>query len=213
MGGVGAVAGERRVIRVAMVHGPGAPEQDGVSDYTQNLLTVLADVAVEAVGVPVTCGGGRPLRNVAEATRRIRAVRPDLVHVQFAPSAYGFLPLPGLLPVLLPRALPVVTTVHEYGWWAVPARVPAPVWRFLEGLGAWDRETWRLVPVSRTVVVTNPSHADLVRRRWGTCPVEIPLAPNVERDGAVRDARQVVRRRLGIGPDSSSWSSSGSCTR
>jgi glycosyltransferase involved in cell wall biosynthesis len=121
------------------------------------------------------------------------------VHVQFAPSAYRFSGLPGLLPLLLPGP-PLVTTVHEYGWWAAPRWVPGPVWRPAEALRLWDRETGRLVPASRAVVVTNPAHAALVRRRTGSRPVEIPLAANVADAGAAPGGRARVRRRFGL-PD------------
>lgn len=194
--------GER--IRVAMVHGPGLPRHDGVSDYVAHLLEALAGVEVEAVGVPVRPSApGRWLAATVDAARSVRRLRPDLVHVQFAPSAYRFSAVPGLLPQLLPSAPPLVTTVHEYGWWAAPGWVPGPLWRPVEALRLWDRETGRLTPASRTVVVTNPAHAAQVSRRTGRLAVEIPLAANVVDHGAPPDVRAAVRRRLGLPADAS----------
>lgn len=172
--------GER--IRVAMVCGPARPDQDGVSDYVSRLVEALSEVDVQVWPVPVRrAAADRPgwWPAVRRAARTVRALRPDLVHVQFAPAAYRFSGLPGLLPLLLPAGTPLVTTVHEYGWWATPGWLPSAVWRPLERAGWWDRETGRLVPASATVLTTNHGHAVQVRHRTGRQPAEVPLAPNV----------------------------------
>lgn len=167
-------------LRVAMVQGPGRAEEDGVSDYVARLASALAGVDVEAMRVPL---------------------RPDLVHVQFAPAAYRFSVLPGLLPLLLPGSTPLVTTVHEYGSWAAPGWLPQRLWRPVERAGWWDRETARLVPASSRVVATNRRHAEQVRARTGKRPVEVPLAPNVDVHPLPPGARDRVRRRFGVIPD------------
>ncbi|GAA1809150.1 glycosyltransferase family 4 protein [Planosporangium flavigriseum] len=195
-----------RRVRVAMVHGPGSPDHDGVSDYVHRLMTVLARVDVEALPVPVRPGGTGWLPATASAAATIRRHRPDLVHVQFAPAAYRFTGVLGVLPVLLPPTTPLVTTVHEYGWWSAPGWVPAAVWRPLERARLWDRETGRLVPASAAVVVSNQQHATRLRMRTGKCPTEVPLAPNVDDHftgghAAGPGARDGVRRRLGLAPD------------
>jgi glycosyltransferase involved in cell wall biosynthesis len=194
-------------VRVAMVCGPAPPERDGVSDYVRRLVAVLAGVGVEAVPVPVCpmrTAGVSPERWLA-ATRRaadtVRRLRPDLVHVQFAPSAYRFSALPGLLPLLLPATPPLVTTVHEYGWWAAPSWVPEPVWWLAERARVWDRETGRLVPASAAVVVSNPQHGARLQARTGKSPTEVPLAPNVDDQPADPGVVEGVRRSLGLAPD------------
>jgi glycosyltransferase involved in cell wall biosynthesis len=121
--------------------------------------------------------------------------------VQFAPSAYRFSPVPGLLPLLLPPTTPLVTTVHEYGWWAAPGWVPDSVWRPLERARLWDRETGRLVPASAAVVVSNPQHAARLQARTGKNPTEVPIASNVDDHQPGPGARDGVRRRLGLAPD------------
>jgi glycosyltransferase involved in cell wall biosynthesis len=186
-------------MRVAMVHGPGSPQQDGVSDYVAHLVAALDESGTDAVGVPVRPPApGRWSAAAVEAARTVRRLRPDVVHVQFAPSAYRFSARPGLLLPLLVGGRPLVTTVHEYGWWSAPRWVPGPLWRPVEALRRYDRESGRLVPASRAVVVTNPAHAALVRRRTGRPAVEIPLAANVADAGpATGDG---VRTRLGL-PD------------
>lgn len=170
-----------------MMQGRDEPDRDGVADYVGNLSRALgaAGVLVERV----------VLDRLVAAARRVRAMRPDVVHVQFAPSAYGFSPRPGLLPDLV--GAPVVTTLHEYGWWSAPAWVPDRLWRPVERRGWWDRETWRLVPKSAAVVVTNPGHARVLAGRLGVEAERVPLAPNVPDLGA-KEPRERSRRRLGV---------------
>jgi glycosyltransferase involved in cell wall biosynthesis len=197
-------SGER--IQVAMVHGPATPDHDGVSDYVAHLLPALARVGVEAVPVPVRPEPSTAWMSATAAVARVvRQLRPDLVHVQFAPAAYRFSVAPGLLPLLLPRRTRLVTTVHEYGWWAAPGWVPNLLWRPLELTRWWDRETGRLVPASVVVVATDPGHAAQLRRRTGKRPVEVPIAPNVDGRSETRRARlaarREVRKRYGLAPE------------
>lgn len=184
-----------------MITGPAPARLDGVSDYADRLAGALDDLGVEVAAVPLRPPApGRWLAATVAAAQAVRRMRPDLVHVQFAPSAYRFSALPGLLPRLLPPGTPLVTTVHEYGWWAAPGWMPGAAWRPLERLRLWDRETALLVPASRAVVVTNPDHGAQVLRRTGRRPVLIPIAPNVDRAGCP-PPRGETRRRLGVGED------------
>ncbi|MCO1656184.1 glycosyltransferase [Pseudonocardia humida] len=176
-----------------MLQGRADPARDGVADYTRLLGAALVDagVDVEAVTVP----GSLP--SVLRAARRLRRMRPELVHVQFAPSAFGFAPWVGLLPDLVDA--PVVTTLHEYGWWAAPKRVPPGAWRALERRGRFDRESWRLAPRGAARVTTNAGHAAALHARLGRDAVTIPLAPNVP-DAGPAD-RHRTRERLGVPAD------------
>ena len=173
-----------------MVQGRADPERDGVADYARHLCAALTATGVEVVPVPVS--------EPKEAATRLRALAPDLAHVQFAPSAFGFSARPGLLPNLV-RDLPFVTTLHEYGWWASPRWVPGALWRPLERAGWWDRETWRFAPRSSALLTTNEGHARVVRERLRRTAVRVPLAPNVPDLGPAD--RLATRRRLGIAPD------------
>ncbi|GAA2717264.1 glycosyltransferase family 4 protein [Micromonospora olivasterospora] len=193
---------DERPIRVALLHGPGRPDADGVSDYVARLARALAEVGVDATAVGVCPDGGTsPARWWAacgRAARQARRLRPDLVHVQFAPAAYRFSRVPGLLPLRLPRGVPLVTTLHEYGSWAAPGWLPGPLWSIVERGGRWCRETGRLVPGSGAVVVTNPAHAAAVRARAGREPVHVPIAPNVtDRPGAATEGLR-LRAELGL---------------
>ncbi len=162
-----------------------APERDGVADHVRLLAAHLAPAGVEPLvaaagaGAPYSLASRWDAAGVAAAGRALAALEPDVVHVHWAPSAYGFRGAVGLLPLALPRGLPVVTTMHEYGGWARPARLPAGLWPRVERHG-WDRETLLLGPRSAAVVVTNEGHARTVRERLGREPTLLPLGPNVE---------------------------------
>lgn len=173
-----------------MVSGEADPARDGVADYVRHLTAALREADVDVVPVPVL--GPR------EAAERLRAVKPDLAHVQFAPSAFGFSARPGLLPDLV-RGLPFVTTLHEYGWWSAPRWLPGGIWRPLERIRVWDRETWRFVPRSSAVLTTNAGHSRVLQERFGRRAVQVPLAPNVTDLGPAD--RDETRRRLGVPVD------------
>ena len=188
------------------MHGRADPSLDGVADYTARLARALAEHGVDVVDVPVDPGP----RGTAAAARAVRAAAPDVAHVQFAPSAFGFSGWPGALPLLLGR-LPLVTTLHEYGWWSWAPRVPAAAWRPLERRGLLDRETGRLVPAARAVLTTNDAHGSALRERLGIGSRPAPLLPNVDAPGpddpvvadpaAATADRRATRRALGIADD------------
>ena len=176
-------------MRVAMVQGRADPGRDGVADYTRHLTAALVESGVDVVPVP--------FEGLLATARRVRHSAPDVVHVQFAPSAFRFSARPGLLPDLV-RA-PVVTTLHEYGWWSAAPWVPDRAWRALERRGWFDRETGRLAPRSAAAVTTNSGHAHALQDRLRRDAVPVPLAPNVADHGPVD--RDAVRDRLGVPRD------------
>ena len=173
-------------MQTALVVGRDDPRRDGVADYVHRLAAHLPDHGVQPVVVEA---GGR----VAAAARELRRRRPDVVHVQVAPAAYGFSPAVGLLPALV--GAPVVTTLHEYGWWSWPARVPDRLWRPLERARAWDREAGRLTAGAAAVLATTPGHAAAVRDRMGVTARVVPIGPNITRVHADRGA---TRRSFGL---------------
>lgn len=176
---------------VALVCGTYAPERDGVADHVRRLAEHLPATGWSPHVVSTTGG-------IRRAARRLAAA--DVVHVHFAPSAYGFSPRVGVLPALLRQ--PVVTTLHEYGWWCWPARVPDRAWRLAERPGWWDRETGLLAPRSAELVVTDAGHAAAVTARLARRPRVLPLGPNVlPTDAPAAGARAELRARLGLRPD------------
>lgn len=144
--------------RVALVRGSADVRHDGVADYVAHLVDALCACGIDAVPVDVTSVAG---------------VRADVVHVQYAPTAYRVTPgrvaaLPGVV-----GGVPLVTTLHEY----------EP-----------DGEADALLPASSAVVVTNATHAAAVRERLDRPPDVIPLAPNVcgRPGGRARDGSTLV---------------------
>lgn len=204
-------------MRVALVAGALQADLDGVADYVLRLAGELraagAAVAIAYADPATTPSPPGAFRVGAAwsptAIGRAAAVlrRADIVHVQFAPSMYGFRAGVGALPLAL-AGVPIVTTLHEYGWWRW-APLPAALWHPFERVRLVDRETGLLVPRSRRVVVTNPAHRAAVGARFGArSGVEvIPIAANVPVDDKVegadgrRASRRRVRAELRIDPD------------
>lgn len=91
----------------------------------------------------------------------------------------------------------MVATLHEYGWWRWPERLPEAVVAPLERRGWWDRETLRLSVAADGLITTNPTHEAVVRERLGAHPPlrVVPIAANVT--GGV--GRCDARLRLGLG--------------
>lgn len=197
-------------MRVALVAGGLRPQLDGVTDYVVRLADELR-VAGARVRI-VHCGPAdasfvRGSIRVGDrwnpwTIRRAAAVlrAADVVHVQFAPSMYRFRGAIGGLPLAVP-GVPVMVTLHEYGWWRW-APLPPAVWRPLERSRLLDRETGLLVPRSRAVVVTNPAHRAALDARFGELArVEtIPIGANVAVETIdPAAARRDVRAELRIG--------------
>jgi hypothetical protein len=134
------------------------PTRDGVADYTRRLAVHLRLAGLEPLVVStyewaLAAGEGVvgiaerwDVRGVASAARALRRLDPDVLHVQFAPSVFGFARAVGLLPVFLPRRIPLVVTLHEYGVWCGHGRGRSVLWSVAERCGYADRETLLLVP-------------------------------------------------------------------
>jgi len=195
--------------RVLLVCGRLDPERDGVGDYVVRLAAALtargATVRILHTGPSAGIGGARsvgPAWSPAALVRAARAARrADVVHVQFAPSMYGFRVGIGLLPLLLGRRR-LVTTLHEYGWWRWERRAPDRLWRRIESLRLADRETALLVPSADGVITTNRAHEDAVRRRFptGVATTTVPIGANVAVASGLDPAaaRRSVRRELDV---------------
>lgn len=206
-------------MRVGLVCGDFRPARDGVAHYTARLAAELAGRGVDvtvATGAPGDAHDGPvPVRVVTDgwavggvrrAARALAAEDLDVVHVQFAPSAYAWRGAVGLLPALLGGGTRLVTTVHEYDWWSWAPRPLRPLlartaWPWLERRGWWDREAGLLTARASAVVATNPAHARALRTRLpGATVAEVPIGANLGVTASCgADARQVVRAELGLG--------------
>ena len=173
-------------MQTALVVGRDDPRRDGVADYVHRLAAHLPAHGVDAVVVEA---GGR----VGAAAASWAGCARTSCTCRSRPPAYGFSPAVGLLPVARARRR-VVTTLHEYGWWSWPGRVPdaavAPA-RAGRAVGPRDRPAHR--GVAGRCSPRRPGHAQAVRARMGVTARVVPIGPNVERVPADRAA---VRRGL-----------------
>jgi glycosyltransferase involved in cell wall biosynthesis len=205
---------------VGLVCGHFDPARDGVADYTRHLAQHLRSAGCETL----ICTANRYARtpgaeivgvtdrwNVLGALRAAHALGGlslDVVHVQFAPSAFGFSRTVGLLPLLVPAGTPVLATLHEYGVRVVDGvggRLRSALWSAMERKGWADRETLVLTVKADRLLVTAPEHADVVNARFAHRGLEVthvPIAPNIPLarvDG--EDIPSAVRASLGLPPD------------
>jgi len=214
-------------VKVALVCGDYRPSRDGVAHYVGRLAAELAQRELQVVvasGAPDREEGDTPqghacmarpwiiterwtFGGTVRAAQALRAATPDIVHVQFAPSAYAWSGAVGLLPALL-REARLVTTVHEYAWWSWAPRRLAPlldraVWPQLERRCLWDREAGFLTTRAAAVVTTNCSATNALQARLPAVGVvEVPIGANVPiLAGPGEDLRQHVRAQLGLAPD------------
>jgi glycosyltransferase involved in cell wall biosynthesis len=207
-------------LRVGLVCGHFDPARDGVADYTRRLARQLRAGGCESLiftahryartpGEAVVGVTDRwDVRGVRRAARTISGLPVDVVHVQFAPSAFGFSRAVGLLPLLLRGGTPVVATLHEYGVWTADGAgrgVRSAFWSAVEQQQRADRETLVLTVAADRLLVTAPEHVDVVHARFGNHRFEVthvPIAPNIpvaRLEG--EDVPSTVRASLGLPPD------------
>ncbi|MGO8948833.1 MAG: glycosyltransferase family 4 protein [Ktedonobacterales bacterium] len=208
-----------RMLRVGLVCGELDPVRDGVADYTRRLAQSLRTIGVDALTLTtfrLAEAHGDPAigvtdswawRGIWQAARAIQRLDVDVVHVQFAPSAFQFSRAVGAMPQLLAGGPPLVVTVHEYATWTAQGILGAArsaAWSAVERRGWLDREALLLVPCGCRLLVTNSQHAAILAARWPARRdrmIEIPIGPNIRREQVSRDAiRRAVREELGTGP-------------
>ena len=152
---------------------------------------------------------GWGLSNLPALVRAVCREKPDIVHIQHAAGAYGFKRAVFFLPPFLRAAgcrTPLVTTVHEYGWWeweprGVPPRAVEALKTWGQRRGVWDREDGFLLTGSDVLLTTN-THAEAAitqRLPWLAPRLHrVPLVANVDVVPVSRDeARDRARSRYG----------------
>jgi glycosyltransferase involved in cell wall biosynthesis len=207
-------------LRVGLVCGHFDPARDGVADYTRQLARHLRSTRLdplictahvyaqsadeEVIGVTERWSVG----GVVRAARAMARLRLDLMHVQFAPSAFGFRRAVGLLPRLVPPGIPVLATLHEYGVWAangVAGRLRSTVWSAVERRGFAERETLLLSLWADRLLVTAPEHELVLNARLpgrAFAAVRVPIGANIAVARLDRVyARAAVRGRIGLAAD------------
>lgn len=146
---------------IAIIAGTYKPEHCGVAHYTARLRSALKQQDIESVVLTThaaaTEANDSSVRGVVKNWRftdlmslvqAVNSTNADILHIQHAAGTYGFERAIFLLPLLLKAtgySKPIVTTVHEYGWWEWQPKYLPP--QFVEWLkmwgqsrGWWDRE-------------------------------------------------------------------------
>jgi len=187
-----------------------------VADYTRQLSRQLRSRGVRGlICTAHTYSGGDVVgvtdrwdaAGVVRAARAMGRLRLDLIHVQFAPSAFGFHRAVGLLPGLLGSGTPLLATLHEYGVWTAegPAgRLREAGWSAVERRGVLDRETLLLTLRASQLLFTAPEHEQVLRARFPgrTIPATYsPIGANIPLAAIEDRAVAAVRAELGLPGD------------
>lgn len=188
---------------VALVAGTYQPEYCGVAHYTAHLRTALQEqgtqstvltshAAAQTVHDPTVLGAvqGWQLTDLIPLVQAIRSTQADILHIQHAAGTYGFERAIFLLPLLLRVSgwqAPIVTTVHEYGWWewqptGIPPRLMECLKQWGQDRGWWDREDGFLLTLSNAIITTNTDAETVLYARLSHLTqriCRIPIAANI----------------------------------
>jgi polysaccharide biosynthesis protein PslF len=191
-------------IHIALIAGTYQPQHCGVAHYTAHLRHTLAQRGVEStvltthnaaqIANDATVVGamkGWHLTDLLSLVHAIRNTSVDILHIQHAAGTYGFDRAIFLLPLLLRLTgwqQPIVTTVHEYGWWEwQPPGIPKDWLEWLKEWGQqrawWDREDGFLLTQSNAIITTNRDAQETILRRLPQLSdrlYRIPIGANVE---------------------------------
>ncbi|UBF26516.1 glycosyltransferase family 4 protein [Kovacikia minuta CCNUW1] len=205
------------MMRVISIAGTYQPVRCGVAHYTAQLRHTLEPLGVqswvltthaaaEAVGQPDVIGvvPDWSVSALMPLVRSLQTLPADLLHIQHAAGTYRFERAIFLLPLLLKLAgwrKPIVTTVHEYGWWEwQPQWIPSSLLEWLKQWGQahhwWDREDGFLLTHSDAIITTNDEAETVLRSRlpaFNDRIHRIAIAPNIE---VVPIDRAAARRSL-----------------
>lgn len=188
---------------IALIAGTYQPDRCGVAHYTAQLRshlhphnitsTVLTSHdAAAASDDPHVVGVTEnwKLQDLLPLAKALQASKAEILHVQHAAGTYGFERAIFLLPLLLKVMgwqRPIVTTVHEYGWWEwQPPRIPLQLLEWLKQWGQrrgwWDREDGFLLTLSDALITTNADAERVLRSRLPYLESRIrriPIAANI----------------------------------
>ncbi|MBF2072854.1 MAG: glycosyltransferase [Synechococcales cyanobacterium C42_A2020_086] len=214
---------------LALIAGTYCPNRCGVADYTHRLRAALAERGRKSIVLTTRAAATADssvigvvedwrLQDLPPLVRAVHQSQVDALHIQHAAGTYGFQRAIFLLPLLLRLSgwrAPIITTVHEYGWWEWQPRGIPPAWlEFLKEWGQrqgwWDREDGFLLTQSDALITTNPTAEAVILDRLPQLQSRlhhVPIAANVEivsGDWAeVRaTARQLLCQQYGWSPES-----------
>ncbi|MGV0023374.1 glycosyltransferase [Phormidesmis priestleyi] len=190
--------------RIALIAGTYQPDRCGVAHYTDRLRNSLTERGIdtivlttheaatyEAATDPTIRGVVKDwnISNLMPLIRAIHQTQADILHIQHAAGTYGFDRAIFLLPLLLRLTgwhSPIVTTIHEYGWWEwKPKWIPKSLVEWLKTWGQqqgwWDREDGFLITQSNAIITTNLDAERVIGERLPHRQTyRIPIGANVE---------------------------------
>ncbi|MBD2460894.1 glycosyltransferase [Oscillatoria sp. FACHB-1407] len=210
---------------VAIIAGTYHPDRCGVAHYTLHLREALAQREITSLVLTTHAAAQTQDATVIGAVTRwrladlpslvqtVHRTKADLLHIQHAAGTYGFDRTIFLLPLALRLSgwrSPIVTTIHEYGWWEwQPKWLPAPWVETLKTWGQqrswWDREDGFLLTQSDAIITTNADAQQVVTSRLPHLThrvQQIPIGANIAIAPIPQtQARQVLRQRCGWADD------------
>ena len=189
---------------IAFIAGTYQPHRCGVAHYTARLreelskhgvetVVLTTHAAAEAVNEPHVRGVVQDWRlaDLFFLVQAVKSTNADILHIQHAAGTYGFQRPVFLLPLLLQvfgYRKPIITTIHEYGWWEwEPALIPPQLLEWLKVWGQrrrwWDREDGFLLTLSEAMITTNADAQRVILERlpnYSNRLYRIPIGANVE---------------------------------
>jgi glycosyltransferase involved in cell wall biosynthesis len=168
--------------KVLFVSGEYPPLPGGVGDYTANLRLALAAMGVRSVVLSSGGAAGEDVgtvrrwgwSSIATVLRRARREQVDIVHIQYQAGSFGMHPALNLMPALVSRRLPVITTFHDL-------RVP---YLFPKAGRLRKSAIVQMARGSDAVVVTNPADARALGNE-DVSVTQIRIGPNLPPPGLV----------------------------
>jgi glycosyltransferase involved in cell wall biosynthesis len=164
------------VPKVLFVTGEYPPLPGGIGDYTANLRMALAAMGGRSVVLSGPGASGEDVATVrrwswglAAHVRRMAArEQVDIVHIQYQAGAFAMHPVVNVLPSLLSRRSPVVTTFHDL-------RVP---YLFPKAGRLRKSAIVRMARGSAAAIVTNPADSRALANE-DIATIQIPIGPNL----------------------------------
>jgi glycosyltransferase involved in cell wall biosynthesis len=154
-------------IKVILVTGSYPPDVCGTADYSARLEQSLANIGVE---VEIFSGKQWTMRNAQKLVREIRQRNPDIVHVQYPTTGYGWKLGPQTMALLQPN----VVTLHEasqghflrkLSLYPFTLRAKKIIFtneyelRFVQRMAPWIVNQSTVIPIGSNIVPTSLSAA------------------------------------------------------
>lgn len=205
---------------IALIAGTYQPASCGVAHYTAHLREILATKGINTIVLTTHQAAQESnepnvlgvverwhWQEMLPLLRSLHSLKFDLLHIQHAAGTYSFDRSIFLLPLLLKLTrwqVPIVTTIHEYGWWEwQPPYIPL---QLLEGIKMWgqqqrwwDREDGFLLTQSQAIITTNNEAENIIIQRLPELSHRvhrIPIGANIKVVDSDLEKRTHARKQL-----------------